>query len=207
MVLVVATGLVLMVLVLMVLVFLALVLVVLVSELVLKMLMLVLVILVLMLAMLVFRKLVLMLLALLLVFSGSSPVRMTNRATNRRSAASCAEGIAIALHVSRPHHALPLAQVWDDRGPGHLRFDSEGGGGGTGKGALGFITEHGVIHSALFERAQELEEAGLAELMCPAQARKAISGNTNNLTAFGAARLILTRLGWDLLFRSMPAPA
>ena len=37
---------------------------------------------------------------------------------------------------------------------------------------MGFISEHGIIHSALFERARELEEAGLAELMCPAQARR-----------------------------------
>ncbi|CAN0347989.1 unnamed protein product, partial [Ectocarpus fasciculatus] len=61
-------------------------------------------------------------------------------------------------------------KVWDDRGAGHLRFDGETGKGGEAA-ALGFISEHGVIHSSLFERVQELEADGLAELTCPAQAR------------------------------------
>lgn len=61
-----------------------------------------------------------------------------------------------------------MQQVWDDRGAGHLRFDGDGGKPG-GKGALGYIAEHGIIHSALFERVRELEEAGLTELTCPAQ--------------------------------------
>ncbi|CAM9771712.1 unnamed protein product [Pylaiella littoralis] len=56
-------------------------------------------------------------------------------------------------------------QVWDDRGSGHLRFDGEGKG-----AALGFISEHGVIHSSLFDRVGELDAAGLIELSCPSQA-------------------------------------
>lgn len=60
--------------------------------------------------------------------------------------------------------------MWDDRGPGHLRFEGEGG---EGAPPLGFISEHGVIHSALFDRARELEEEGIAEIVCPAQASKA----------------------------------
>ncbi|CAN0445457.1 unnamed protein product, partial [Laminaria digitata] len=71
-------------------------------------------------------------------------------------------GKSVLAERSQPFGGM---QVWDDRGPGHLRFDSEGGEGGNGKGALGFISEHGVIHSALFERARELEEEGLAELI------------------------------------------
>ncbi|CAM9939624.1 unnamed protein product [Scytosiphon promiscuus] len=63
-------------------------------------------------------------------------------------------------------------QVWDDRGAGHLRFDCEGGNPGEEGGALGYIAEHGVIHSALFERVRELEESGLTELTCPAQVKR-----------------------------------
>jgi len=63
-------------------------------------------------------------------------------------------------------------QVWDDRGVGHLRFDGDGDPLDAG-GALGFISEHGAIHSSLFDRVRELEADGLAELTCPAQARKA----------------------------------
>ncbi|CAB1116372.1 unnamed protein product [Ectocarpus sp. CCAP 1310/34] len=55
-------------------------------------------------------------------------------------------------------------KVWDDRGAGHLRFDGEGKGGRTA--ALGFISEHSVIHSSLFERVREFEADGLAELAC-----------------------------------------
>ncbi|CAM9564579.1 unnamed protein product [Ectocarpus sp. 13 AM-2016] len=61
-------------------------------------------------------------------------------------------------------------QVWDDRGAGHLRFDGEGKGGKTA--ALGFISEHGVIHSSLFERVRELEADGSVELACPAQVKR-----------------------------------
>lgn len=65
-----------------------------------------------------------------------------------------------------------LQKVWDDRGPGHLRFEGEGGGSQVGAGPppLGFISEHGLIHSSLFGRARELEAAGAAEVICPAQA-------------------------------------
>lgn len=71
--------------------------------------------------------------------------------------------------VTAPETEPETAKVWDDRGAGHLRFDGEGKGGKTA--ALGFISEHGVIHSSLFERVRELEADGLAELTCPAQAR------------------------------------
>lgn len=74
-------------------------------------------------------------------------------------------------------------KVWDDRGPGHLRFDDESGAGAS----LGFISEHGVIHSALFERVRELEAAGLAELTCPAQVT---NGATCAITQFGVQNLI-----------------
>lgn len=62
-------------------------------------------------------------------------------------------------------------KVWDDRGPGHLRFGSSGGSNGTMRDSksLGFISEHGVLHSALFERVQELDAIGWVDLSCPAQ--------------------------------------
>lgn len=37
---------------------------------------------------------------------------------------------------------------------------------------LGFISEHGVIHSSLFERVRQLESSGLVELTCPAEVRE-----------------------------------
>ncbi|CAM9973337.1 unnamed protein product, partial [Ectocarpus sp. 4 AP-2014] len=76
------------------------------------------------------------------------------------------EGGGVLKGRSQPFGGM---QVWDDRGAGHLRFDGEEKGGKTA--ALGFISEHGVIHSSLFERVRELEADGLAELTCPAQAR------------------------------------
>ncbi|CAM9931588.1 unnamed protein product [Ectocarpus sp. 12 AP-2014] len=77
------------------------------------------------------------------------------------------EGGGVLKDRSQPFGGM---QVWDDRGAGHLRFDGEAKGGKTA--ALGFISEHGVIHSSLFERVRELEADGFVELACPAQVKR-----------------------------------
>eukprot|EP00903_Cladosiphon_okamuranus_P014670 g13598.t1 len=83
---------------------------------------------------------------------------------------SSREGAGVEGVLRGRSQAFRGMQVWDDRGPGHLRFEGEGG--GAGGAPLGFISEHGLIHSALFDRARELEAEGVAELICPAQVKR-----------------------------------
>lgn len=45
-----------------------------------------------------------------------------------------------------------------------MRFDGE-----TPGEPLGFISEHGILHSSLFEKVKEFEADGSLELTCPAQ--------------------------------------
>ena len=58
-------------------------------------------------------------------------------------------------------------QVWDDRGPGFLHFDGD-----TPGKPLGYVSEHGLLHSALFRRVKDFEAEGVVELTAPAQVRR-----------------------------------